>query len=61
MWGDAKKIFRGGGWSRLAQNPYYSDEVSVACFGVGVSVMFHLMFVYYTFSSVWVAEWQSFG
>ena len=22
--------------------------------------MFHLMFVYYTFSSVWVAEWPSF-
>ena len=33
------------------------DMVSVACFGVRVSVMFHLMFVYYTFSSVWVAEW----
>ena len=30
---------------------------SVACFcGVRVSVMFHLMFVHYTFSSVWVAE-----
>ena len=34
---------------------------SVVCFGVRVSVMFHLMFVYYTFSSVWVAEWPSFG
>ena len=30
--------------------------VSVSCFGVRVSVMFHLMFVHYTFSSVWVAE-----
>ena len=29
-------------------------------FGVRVSVMFHLMFVYYTFSSVWVAEWLTF-
>ena len=35
--------------------------VSVACFGVRVSVMFHLMFVHYTFSSVWVAEWPPFG
>ena len=33
---------------------------SVASFGVRVSVMFHLMFVHYTFSSVWVAEWPSF-
>ena len=32
--------------------------VSVSCFGVRVSVMFHLMFVHYTFSSVWVAEWE---
>ena len=30
--------------------------VSVSCFGVRVSVMFHLMFVHYTFSSVWVAD-----
>ena len=35
--------------------------VSVACFGDIVSVMFHLMFVHYTFSSVWVAEWPPFG
>ena len=35
--------------------------VPVAYFGVRVSVMFHLMFVYYTFSSVWVAEWPRFG
>ena len=30
--------------------------LSVACFGVRVSVMFHLMFVHYTFSSGLVAE-----
>ena len=30
--------------------------VSVACFGVRVSGMFHLMFIHYTFSSVWVAD-----
>ena len=30
--------------------------VSVACFDARVLVMFHLMFVYYTFSSVWVAD-----
>ena len=34
---------------------------SVAYFGVRVSVMFHLMFVHYTFSSVLVAEWPPFG
>ena len=34
---------------------------SVACFGVRVSVMFHLMFVHYTFSSVLVAERPPFG
>ena len=28
---------------------------------VSVSVMFHFMFVHYTFSSVWVAEWPPFG
>ena len=28
--------------------------VSVACFGVRISVMFHLMFVHNTFSTVWV-------
>ena len=37
-----------------------SDVVSVACFGVRVSVMFHLTFVHYTFSSVWAAEWPPF-
>ena len=30
--------------------------VSVSCFCVRVSVMFHFMCVHYTFSSVWVAE-----
>ena len=35
--------------------------VSVACFGVRVSVMFRLMLVHYTFSSVWVAVWPLFG
>ena len=35
--------------------------VSVSCFGVRVSVMFHFIFVHYTFSSVWVAEWPPFG
>ena len=37
-----------------------SGGVSVSCFGVGVSVMFHFMFVHYTFSSVWVSEWPPF-
>ena len=33
--------------------------VSVSCFGVRFSVMFHFMFVPYTFSSVWVATfWE---
>ena len=35
--------------------------VSVAWFGVRVSVMFHFVFVHYTFSSVLVAEWPPFG
>ena len=35
--------------------------VSVSCFGVRVSVMFHFMFVHYSLSSVWVAEWPPFG
>ena len=30
--------------------------VSVACFGVRISVMFRLMFVHYTFSSVLPTE-----
>ena len=36
-------------------------SVSVSCFGVRVSVMFHFMFVHYTFSLVWVDEWPPFG
>ena len=35
--------------------------VSVSCFGAKVSVMFHFIFVHYTLSSVWVAEWPTFG
>ena len=35
--------------------------VSVNCFGARVSVMFHFMFVHYTFCSIWVAEWPHFG
>ena len=51
---------------RLCTAPYRfqgggSDVVSVSCFGVRFSVMFHFMFVHYTFSSVWVAEWPPFG
>ena len=30
-------------------------------FGVSVSVMFHLKFVHYTFSSIWIVEWPTFG
>ena len=35
--------------------------VYVRCFGVRVSVMFPFIFVHYTFSSVWFAEWPPFG
>ena len=35
--------------------------VSVRCFGVRVSVMFHFMFVHHTFGSGWVAEWLLLG
>ena len=45
-----KLPFQGGG----------SNVVSVRCFGVRVSVMFHFTFVHYTFSSVSVAEWPPF-
>ena len=38
-----------------------SDVVSVSCYGVRFSVMFHFMIVHNTFSSVWVAEWPPFG
>ena len=37
-----------------------SGVISVSCFGVRVSVMFHFMFVHYTFSLVWVAQWPPF-
>ena len=33
---------------------------SVACFGVRVSVMFHLMFDHYTFNSILIAKWPPF-
>ena len=35
--------------------------VSVSCFGVRGLLMVHFMFVHYTFSSVWVAEWPPLG
>ena len=35
--------------------------VSVTCFGVRVSVMFHFMLVHYTFSLGWDAEWPPYG
>ena len=38
-----------------------SGVVSVSCFSVRVSVMFHFMLVHYTFSSVSVADWPPFG
>ena len=43
--------FQGGG----------AGVVSVSCFVVRVSVIFHFMFVHYTLSSVCVAEWPPFG
>ena len=38
-----------------------SDVSSVDCFGVRVSVMFHSIFVHYTFSSVLVVELPPFA
>ena len=35
--------------------------VSVSCFGVRVSAMFHFMFAHFSLSSVLVAEWPPFG
>ena len=35
-------------------------EVIKGCCHLEHSVMFHFMFVHYTFSSVWVAEWPPF-
>ena len=42
----------------IMQTPFM---VSVSCFGVRISVMFHFMFVHCTFSSVRAAEWPPFG
>ena len=47
--------------NKLKAKGFQADVVSVSCFGVRVSVMFHFMFVHYTFSSVWVADWPPFG
>ena len=64
---------RGSGWARqidlsppvIHYWPFQGGEFwcgsLLPVFGVRVSVMFHLMFVHYTFSSVWVAEWPPFG
>ena len=66
-------VFTGGPYVRLAimLNTLSSLNIEIiiiiiiiiiiSCFGVRVSVMFHFMFVHYTFSSVWVAEWPPFG
>ena len=35
--------------------------LSVACFGLSVSVTFQLMFFHITFRSVWVAVWPPYG
>ena len=40
---------------------YIRSTNVVQGFGVRFSVMFHFMFVHYTFSSVWDAEWPPFG
>ena len=47
--------------TRISSLGLDSDVVSVSCFGVRASLMFHFMFVHYTFRSVWVAEWPPFG
>ena len=36
-------------------------QTFVSCFGFRVLMMFHFLFVHYTFSSVWVAKWPPFG
>ena len=41
--------------------PVVLFRFSDACFGVRVSVTFHLMCVHIIFSSVSVAEWPPFG
>ena len=49
----------------VPQHPSYgimiNGVLSVSCFGVRVSVIFHFMFVHYTFSPVLVADWPPFG
>ena len=40
---------------------YVFPLFNTVSFGVRVSVIFHFMFVHYTFSSVWAAEWPPFG
>ena len=45
----------------LLRIAYALKEPFILVFGVRVSVMFHFMFVHYTLSSVWVAEWSPFG
>ena len=50
-----------GAWDGLRYFVVAFPEPSIRYFGVRVSVMFHFMFVLYTFSSVWVAEWSPFG
>ena len=37
----------------ISNSPLFSE----ACFSFKVPVMFPLIFVHYTFSSVWVGEW----
>ena len=54
-------MFFCSGWIRTLVTIGGSDVVSVSCFGVRVSVMFHFMFVHYIFSSVWESEWPPFG
>ena len=36
-------------------------NIDINTYSAHVLVMFHFMFVHYTFSSVWVAEWPPFG
>ena len=49
--------FKSGICLLIAPVPVHCFSItSVSCFGVRVSVMFHLTFVHYTLSSVWVAD-----
>ena len=45
----------------MYQKPYIKIWLKWWFLRKASSVMFHFMFVHYTFSSVWVAEWQPFG